>query len=274
MQIPIRFQGEQYESQTSRQPQWLQSQQQQTPQESVWKQGQQQLPQQGQQESVWKQGQQQIPQQGFQQFGTQQYGQQGYQQQQQPYQQQMFQQGQGQVQFVEKTIRDNNVAVTDLTTLHLILRQAGACYVKEHVLLKLCQDNLGMIRKWHNEITIKNLDTFSMIAHKWGLTLPFPESLEKREHEIKQQLGNVSSVISPGEAYTDLCFSAHLLQQELTCAFMSGINQEFKEACKTACAVLCENYVQLKQAIKNTDQYFPPPIVKQVVVHEGVQSRR
>jgi hypothetical protein len=280
MQIPIRFQDQQQQqydtSRQQQQPQWLGSggtQQYQAPQqqESVWKQGTYQQPQQGQQEfqPSWKSSQQQET--GAWKQGMYQQPQQGYQQQGLGQQQTMFQQ---QAQFVEKTIPRQDVSVSDITVLHLLLRLSGVCYVKEHVLMKLCQDNT-CIRNWHNSVTINNLDIFSKFVKVWGLTLPFPESLEKREHEVKQQLSNVSgNVITLGEALSDICGSAHMLHQELSCGYMSSCNEEFKQACKQACGILCEQYNNLKHAIKSTEQNFPLPIVKTVIFHEGVQSRR
>jgi hypothetical protein len=288
-QIPIRFQGEQQQYDTSRQqqqqPQWLSTGTQQYQPES-YKQGVSQFPQQGQQQefqpswkssqqdtSVWKQGMGYQPQQGIQ-------GQQGFglgQQQQQQYQQQQGIQGQQtmfQGQWAEKHLQQNNVSVTDVAVLHLLLRLSGICYVKEHILMKLCQDNTGFIRNWHNQVTINNLDVFSKFVKIWGLTLPFPETLEKREHEIKNSLQNVSQVLTLGEALSDICASAHMVHQELSCGYMGSNNEEFKEACKKASSVLCQQYCQLKEAITKTEQFYPLPIVKSVVIHEGVQSRR
>jgi hypothetical protein len=174
----------------------------------------------------------------------------------------------------EKNLKSNNVGVTDLACLHILLRLSGTCYIKEHVLMKLADDTSGVLRDWHKNVTIKNLDTFSELAIKFGLTLPFPKSLEQREQQIKSSLQNVGQVITEGEALMDLCQAAHLLCQEFACGFMSGVNPEFKEACRVGCGVVSENYLRLKEAIRNTEQYFPPPYAKTVVIHEGITTRR
>jgi hypothetical protein len=178
------------------------------------------------------------------------------------------------MEWSEKQIQANNVGVTDLAVLHCLLRLSGICYVKEHLMMKLAEDNSGLLKEWHHNVTIKNLDNLSEIAHKIGLTLPFPKSLEQREHQIKNSLQNVPKVITEGEALSDLCSTAHLLIQEFTCGFMTGLCPEFKEACRVGCGVVSENYLKLKEVLRNTEQYYPPAIVKSVVCHEGITSRK
>jgi hypothetical protein len=178
------------------------------------------------------------------------------------------------MEWSEKHIQANNVGVTDLAVLHCLLRLSGICYVKEHLMMKLAEDNSGLLKEWHHNVTIKNLDNLSEIAHKIGLTLPFPKSLEQREHQIKNSLQNVPKVVTEGEALSDICSTAHLLIQEFTCGFMTGLCPEFKEACRVGCGVVSEYYLKVKEVLRNTEQYYPPAIVKSVVCHEGITSRK
>jgi hypothetical protein len=198
----------------------------------------------------------------------------GYQQPTQ--QQQMYGTQQQQVskgwQIVNVT--KNDVSTADICALHLLLRLSGISYIKEHVLMKLCTDNNGMIREWHKNVTIKNLDALEQIAKSWNLTLPFSESLENREKQIKQALSNVPKVITESEALSDICASAHLLERELAIGGMASINNEFKNVCRNSCHNLCQEYAKLKECICSSDEFFPIPFAKTVVVKEGVQSRR
>jgi hypothetical protein len=177
--------------------------------------------------------------------------------------------------WVKINLHKNDVAVTDLTVLHILLRLSGNCYLKEHILMKLCNDSNGMIREWHKNVTIKNLNVLEQIYKSWGLPLPFAESLEQREQQIKQSLSNVSkNVLTEGEAFSDLCASACLLEKEFACGAMTGVNEQLKQTCKQSCETLCGEYSKIKQQVKQTDEFFPPPIVSSVIVKEGIQSRR
>ena len=58
-------------------------------------------------------------------------------------------------------------------------------YVKEHLLSRICDDSRGLMKQWHKNVTVPNLEHLCNLAKEFGMTLPFNKTLEAREHEIK-----------------------------------------------------------------------------------------
>jgi len=176
--------------------------------------------------------------------------------------------------WVTKDLRANDVSAADLTELHLLLLTAGECYIKEHILMKLSEDRQGLVKQWHQKVTINNLDQLCNLAQKWGLTLPCARPLEQREHEIKTRLQNVGPILTDVEVLKDLKCSACSLEQQLARAFFLSHNEDMKKTAQSLCHNACEQVTQLKQVLCQQPDYFPVPIVKTIVCKEGVHDRK
>jgi len=176
--------------------------------------------------------------------------------------------------WVTKDLRVNDVSVADLTELHLLLLTAGECYIKEHIWMKLSEDRQGLVKQWHQKVTINNLDQLCNLAQKWGMTLPCARPLEQREHEIKTRLQNVGPILTDVEVLKDLKCSACSLEQQLARAFFLSHNEDMKKIAKSLCSNVCDQVSQLKQTLCQQPDYFPVPIVKTIVCKEGVHDRK
>jgi hypothetical protein len=176
--------------------------------------------------------------------------------------------------WVTKDLRVNDVSVADLTELHLLLLFAGECYIKEHILMKLSEDRQGLVKQWHQKVTINNLNQLCNLAQKWGVTLPCARPLEQREHEIKNRLQNVGPILTDVEVLKDLKCSACSLEQQLARAFFLSHNEDMKNTAQSLCHNACDQVSQLKQALCQQPDYFPVPIVKTIVCKEGVHDRK
>jgi len=198
--------------------------------------------------------------------------QQGMQQQGQGMQQQMT--GKNIGQWVQKEIQSTEVSTSDLTHIHALLLISGECYIKEHVLMKLCPDSTGVLKSWHHNVTIKNLDALCQLSKSWGLTLPFHKTPEQREQEIKSKLPNVIPIFTDGEALKELKLGACLLEQHFAQAFFMSYNDQLKDVIKNLCGNLCDNVVHVKNALTNTQEFYPVPFVKTIVCKEGVPDRK
>jgi hypothetical protein len=175
--------------------------------------------------------------------------------------------------WIEKTLREQ-ISVADLTLLHLLVSATSICYVKEHVFMKLSNDTQGLIKNWHKEVTVKNLEHLTNVCKSWGLPLPCSKTPEQRENEIKQALPQKLNVLTELEVLKDIMCSACSLEQVFAQAFMSSCNSDLREIARMCCGNVCENFVQIKNHLNKMPEFHPIPIARTVLVKEGVYDRK
>lgn len=164
----------------------------------------------------------------------------------------------------------------EVAEVYELLRIAGQCYVKEHLLMQLNGDKSGFIREWHQKVTIKSLDHLTPVAKEMGLTLPFPKSPEAREAEIKNGLkGLKEQIVTDGEALLELKFAGRMLGMFLAQALLTSTNKELRGLFCDMQKCVCEEYTKTMEHLKNTDSFFPTPVVEKFsFMSSGITERK
>jgi len=177
--------------------------------------------------------------------------------------------------FITRNITETTISAVDLAEMHCLLKAICSMYLKEHVLMSLCEDKDGHIKSWHKSVTVKAFDDFSKIAKSWGLQLPFTISPEQREHDIKRGLSGVAKgVITDYEGMIQVYESSQMLMMLIGRVINLGTNSKFTSECTSYFLSVGRHVQNLDSAIKKCSCDHPFPLVRAVTFKEGVLDRK
>jgi len=171
-----------------------------------------------------------------------------------------------------KEVPVHDLSCFEVDFFNSILKFHGNCYIKEHLLMSL--NNNDILKKWHREVTIKCLDQIIPFWNSLGFEMPFTYNLEQREHDLKNKLKGLEGTLSDGEALFDIKASAFTLMHMYTNAFAHATNPQCKELILKASEILRTHFDHVKMAAIKAGDLVPHIMAKTVnTMSTGIKGR-
>ncbi|HWG91149.1 MAG TPA: hypothetical protein VNZ52_09920 [Candidatus Thermoplasmatota archaeon] len=180
----------------------------------------------------------------------------------------------------QETSVKGEFSTAEVTHVLEAIRLEGQCYIKNHLLMMLSGQDRGVIREWHDNVTKVNLSKLQPIAKEMGIALPFPKPLEDRENEIKSKFQgagpNMRGILTEGEAISEIKTAGVFLAEFYTTSMCLATHDRVRDAFRSGFENVADNLPRVLQGLQNTDNFYPPPIAKNVglIAPKGVSQGR
>jgi len=177
--------------------------------------------------------------------------------------------------FITREFTNETISGVDLSSMHCMLMALNSMYIKEHVLLCLCEDKDGHISDFHKGTTVKLFDAFAKLAKSWGLQLPFAQSPELREQIIKAGLHGVKpGIITDHEGMMQTYESSQMLMQLIGQGANMTTNSDYHSLCESWFLSVGKAIKNLDTALKKCPCHYNQPLVRAVTFKEGILDRK